>query len=186
VDMGSFWRHSLACGLGARALAMTQRLPKADKFFVAGLLHDIGRLALLSQAPEPAGAIFRLYEQEPMLLHEAETRVLGYDHGQIGGALLRSWNYSPDTVEAVARHHHPPSNREGSAEASVVHLADHLACAMEIGSAGERSVPPLQPQASAILHLTPEALSEAIQAIDEQFAAVEGAFLKSRFTPPLT
>ena len=53
VNMESFWRHSLACGIGARLIAMERRLPKADKFFVAGLLHDVGRLVLFAEAPDP-------------------------------------------------------------------------------------------------------------------------------------
>ncbi len=60
VSMESFWRHSLACGIGARLLAMERRLPKADKFFVAGLLPDVGRLGLFARAPQVAERSFEL------------------------------------------------------------------------------------------------------------------------------
>ena len=52
VNMESFWKHSLACGIGARCLAVAGQLPAPEKFFVAGLLHDLGRLVLFSQAPK--------------------------------------------------------------------------------------------------------------------------------------
>ena len=82
VSMESFWRHSLACGIGARLLALERRLPKPDKFFVAGLLHDVGRLVLFAQAPEISQQVFQLYQKEKLLLREAEMRVLGYHHQQ--------------------------------------------------------------------------------------------------------
>jgi len=93
VSMQSFWRHSLACGIAARVVAMELRLPKPDKYFVAGLLHDVGRLVLLSQSPEASQQVFALYKKERMLLREAEMKVLGFDHQQIGGELLRHWRY---------------------------------------------------------------------------------------------
>src|SRR5437773_5765052 len=52
VNMESFWRHSLACGIGARILGIMKRMPNPERFFVAGLLHDVGRLVLFSQSPE--------------------------------------------------------------------------------------------------------------------------------------
>ena len=74
VNKHSFWRHSLAVGITARLLAMERRLPKPDKFFVAGLLHDVGRLVLLSQAAEWAQAVFELYQNERILLRDAEKK----------------------------------------------------------------------------------------------------------------
>ena len=77
VSMESFWRHSLACGIAARLVAVERRLPKPDKFFVAGLLHDVGRLVLFAQAPQAAQRVFELYRRERLLLRDAEARVLG-------------------------------------------------------------------------------------------------------------
>jgi HD-like signal output (HDOD) protein len=177
VNMESFWRHSLACGLGCRVLATARRMPKADKFFVAGLLHDVGRLVLLSQAPEEAQAVFELYGREPMLLHEAEKRVLGYDHADIGEALLRNWKYPHNLIHAVGYHHRP--DRAGSAgpEAAVVHLSDHLVNAMQLGTSGERHVPPLQMTAWDSLRLAPDILSSVVAAIDDQIESVQEVFL---------
>jgi HD-like signal output (HDOD) protein len=177
VDMESFWRHSLACGIGARALAMARRIPKSDKFFVAGLLHDVGRLVLYSQAPKIAGDVFRVYKNEPMLLREAEVKVLGYDHGQVGEALLIHWHYPNNLVQAVAYHHHPASGGVSQTEASIVHLSDHLVNAMQIGSSGERHVPPLQMKAWELLNFTPDVLASVVTAIDDQIEAVQEAFM---------
>jgi putative nucleotidyltransferase with HDIG domain len=177
VSKYSFWRHSLAVGITARLLAMERRLPKPDKFFVAGLLHDVGRLVLLSQAAEWAQAVFELYQGEKILLREAEKRILGYDHQEIAAELLQSWSYPAALVQAVAFHHTPDSS-VAKLDAAVVHLADHLVNAMGIGSSGEQFVPPLDDKAWALLGLEIENLAKIVEAVDEQILAVEEAFLK--------
>jgi HD-like signal output (HDOD) protein len=179
VSMNSFWRHSLAVGIGARTLAMERRLPKPEKFFVAGLLHDVGRLVLLSQATEASQAVFELYRQRRILLRDAEKQVLGYDHQQIAGKLLKYWNYPVFFTLAISNHHTPAAG-EARMEASVVHVADHLANAMALGSSGERFIPPLDETAWSTLGLGPEVLSRVVTAIDGQIEAVEETFLKHR------
>lgn len=177
VNKDSFWRHSLAVGIAARLIAMERRLPKPDKFFVAGLLHDVGRLVLLSQAAEWAQAVFELYGRERILLRDAEKQVLGYDHQQIAAELLQSWSYPPVLVQAVA-FHHSPGQSMAKLETSVVHLADHLIVAMGIGSSGELLIPPLDEKAWNIVGLDIEVLGKILEAIDEQILAVEEAFLE--------
>jgi putative nucleotidyltransferase with HDIG domain len=177
VNKDSFWRHSLAVGITARMLAMERRLPKPDKFFVAGLLHDVGRLVLLSQAAEWTQAVFELYQRERILLREAERRILGYDHQQIAAELLQSWSYPTVLVQAV-EFHHTPGRSVAKLEAGVVHIADHLVQAMAIGSSGEQFITPLDEKAWNMVGLDPEALGRIIEAVDEQVLAVEDAFLK--------
>jgi HD-like signal output (HDOD) protein len=177
VSVRSFWQHSLATGIAARLIALERRLPKPDRLFVAGLLHDVGRLVLFLQAPQYARKVFELYRNERLLLREAEVRVLGYDHQNIAEALLKNWRYPAPLVLAVG-HHHQPSLCEGAkVEAAVVHLADPLVNAMRVGSSGEKFIPPLNPQAWALLELPIEALGPVVTGIDEQFEAVQEIFL---------
>ncbi|HEU5125624.1 MAG TPA: HDOD domain-containing protein [Verrucomicrobiae bacterium] len=179
VSMESFWRHSLACGLTARLLAMELRLPQADKCFVAGMLHDIGRLVLLSEAPQIALEIFTLYRQERLLLREAEQRVLTFDHQQIAAALLKEWNYPGSLIEVVACHHQPLLAKANVQQACAVHVADYLVHALELGSSGEAYVPALNLKACEKIHFHTGMLSAVISRIDGQIEAVEDAFLHS-------
>lgn len=177
VSMQSFWQHSLATGIGARLIALEKRLPKADRLFVAGLLHDIGRLVLFLQAPKFAQKVFELQQQERLLLHEAEMRVLGYDHQSIAEALLKNWKYPPALVLAVGYHHQPSLCEGAKMEAAVVHVADHIVNAMRVGSSGEKFVPPLNLEAWTLLGLGVAALEPVVTGIDEQFDAVQEMFL---------
>jgi len=178
VSMESFWEHSLACGIGARMLGLERRLPKADKFFVAGLLHDIGRLVLFQHSPQWTQRIFDVYKSEHILLHEAELKVLGYDHQAIAEALLRLWKYPPVLVLAVAYHHQPSLCTVSPMEAAVVHISDHLVNAMGMGSSGERYIPPLNASAWTTLGLKPSVIEPVIKGIDDQIEAAREMFLK--------
>ena len=177
VSMESFWQHSLACGTCSRLLAMEKRLPKADKFFVAGLLHDMGRLVLYSRAPQETKQVFALYQSERLLLHEAEKRVLGFDHQQIASAVMQQWKFPANLIQAVACHHHPESAESARQEASVVHLADHLVNALQLGSSGERNIPPLSMRAWETLGLPTTALPAIVTSMEAQLGAVLDVFL---------
>ena len=178
VSMESFWKHSLACGIGARCLAITRQMPKAEKFFVAGLLHDLGRLALFSRAPNEAREIFALYQSRRMLLREAELEILEFDHAQIGGDLMRLWQYPANLVQAVAHHHQPMAAGVYQLESSLVHLADYLVHAMQMGNSGERFVPHLSTKAWERLSLSTNVLESVMKSIDDQISVVQEAFLR--------
>lgn len=180
VDMRLFWRHSLACGIAARDLAVMRGMRQSDRFFVAGLLHDVGRLAFFAQAPALAEVIFERQKATGELLHAAEREVLGYDHADIGGALLRRWRFHDRLIEAASSHHRPLRGDPKREEVAVIHLADHLVNAMSLGTSGESLVPPLQPGVWALLGLKLTALETLVSRLDSQIEAVEGAF----YLPP--
>jgi len=179
VNMESFWKHSLACGIAARNLAILRQAPSAEKFFIAGLLHDLGRLVLFSQLPKQASEVFELYHSRRILLWEAERTVLGFDHAQIGEELMKSWQYPVNLVTAVACHHSPMATGFFQLENSIVHLADYLVHAMQIGASGERFVPPLSQPAWKRVGLTINELEPMLASIDEQSATVFEIFLSS-------
>lgn len=175
VNMESFLKHSLACGIAARYLAMTRRMPKPEKFFVAGLLHDVGRLVLYSQAPELAQRVFREQHRLQGLLREAEKKVLGFDHTELGAEMLRAWNYPPNLLHTTRYHHRPMDAGTFQMEASVVHIADILVNAMQLGSSGEQWVPALDPLAWERLGLPLSVLPGAVEIVEAQLDAVQQA-----------
>jgi putative nucleotidyltransferase with HDIG domain len=177
VCMESFWKHSLACGMAARLLALARRLPKPEKHFVAGLLHDVGRLVLYLRAPQSAREVFQHFAARGGLLRQAEQQVLGFDHAEIGEALLRAWNYPPTLVNAVRYHHQPMSAGPSQLETSLIHVADALVNAMQWGSSGERYVPALDLKAWQRLALPLDTLESTMGTVDAQISEVEGAFL---------
>jgi HD-like signal output (HDOD) protein len=184
VSMESFWKHSLSCGIGARCLAVARQMPAAEKYFVAGLLHDLGRLVLLSRAPQQAGEVFHRYRRSRILLRDAENEILGFNHAQVGEALLRHWQYPANLVHAVAYHHQPISGGVYQLESSVVHVADYLVHAMQMGNSGERFVPPLNVKAWERLGLSTNILESVTKSIDEQIEIVQESLIQPALKSP--
>lgn len=143
MNMASFWRHSIACGIIARSLATWRRELNVERFFVAGILHDMGELVMCASMPEAVREMI-LESRETGSLHFAtEHARLGFDHAAVGGALLRKWKIPPNIAEPVSCHHAPWRAEQFPLEAGVIHLADIICQAMEFGFSGEWHVPPL-------------------------------------------
>jgi putative nucleotidyltransferase with HDIG domain len=177
VSMESFWRHSIACGLTARVLATHRREPNAERFFVAGVLHDIGRLVLFQQAPDLARAALLRAHERGELLHAAERDVVGFDHAAIGATLLRTWGLPASLEECVAYHHDPLQAHRHPLEAAIVHVADVITQALGFGTSGERLVPSVAPLAWDLLELPAAVVPIVVAEVEEQFGDVSRAIL---------
>lgn len=177
VDMTSFWQHSVACAVAARILAVHRREPNVERFFVAGLLHDIGRPIMYQKLPAQSRQALQRCRDTGELLHKVEPQVFGFTHGQVGSALLDRWKLPTLLQEAVAWHHQPRFAARFPVEAAVVHVADHLANAFQFGSSGERLVPPLQVEGWDGLGLSPAVIPSVLRQIEVQFADAVAAVL---------
>jgi putative nucleotidyltransferase with HDIG domain len=103
------WEHALAVAQAAEKMAREGKAgAKAIEFaFIAGLLHDVGKVMLAANSPEAYAGILALAEKKKQPLHQTEIEVLGYSHAEVGGCLLGLWGLDLPIVEAVSRHHQP-------------------------------------------------------------------------------
>jgi len=171
IDMDGFWRHSLACGTGARVLAGLRREGNVERFFVAGILHDLGKLIIFQRCPEESRVILETAKSKKTLVHLAEREVLGFDHGAVGDALLTQWNMPSSLREALRFHHNPRRADRYPVETAAVHVADILANALGFGHGGEPYVPPLAPEAWDSLGIEAAMVPSMVEEIDRQFLA---------------
>jgi len=125
--LAGLWSHSLACGVAARALADRCRYRLDGEAFAAGVLHDIGKVALCQSYPEQFEAAVALAREQGISMVEAERGVLGSDHAEVGGWLAERWGLPGDLVEAIACHHRPEQARLNPELTSLVAIADWLA-----------------------------------------------------------
>lgn len=168
LDMERFWRHSVACAILARSVAEGCGKSPPERFFVAGLLHDVGRLAIFEAIPEHARVVMDTVEAEGIQLAQAEQRVLGFDHARLGAILLRKWNF-PVSLAMAVLHHHAPGKSELRDEAAVVHIADILSKALGYGTTSSFFVPALEPAAWDALGLDERGLGRFERELDERF-----------------
>lgn len=126
-SMDALWSHSLAVSGYARAIAEAQ---DADKRLIgdcmwSGLLHDAGKLALAGNLPERYSEVFALALKEKLQVWEAERRVFGASHAEVGAYVLGLWGLPDPVVEALAYHHRPGKCCAGQFGPLVaVHVAD--------------------------------------------------------------
>jgi putative nucleotidyltransferase with HDIG domain len=126
-SLSSLWDHSISTAMIARSIATQRDLGQnqIDEAFMAGLLHDIGKLILLDKFPEKCREISHLFSSSGCQLWQAEQQVLGTTHAQVGAYLMGLWGLSQSLVEAIAFHHCPSRcSRNSFGTLTAVHLAN--------------------------------------------------------------
>lgn len=138
-DMEAFWEHSLLTGAIARSLAMEQNASFVEETFIAGLLHDMGRIVLSQKLSSEFEKVIRLKEETGCQQLQAEKAALGLTHGDIGAWLARKWNLPVPFIEVMLLHHAPLSARSQVPQSDsanliyIVHAADALSKKLENG-----------------------------------------------------
>ena len=169
IKMQSFWEHSIACGILARIIASYVDEVNNERMFLAGLLHDIGRLVIFRYLPAHSQVALMEAQQTNTLLYEMETKWLGFDHSLLGALLLKEWQF-PLILEKATGNHHPSSQERSFRESAILHLADVMANALQIGTSGERFVPPLAADMWEAVGISINTLSAIIDLADHHIA----------------
>lgn len=175
MDMRSYWEHSVACGVAARLLAARLKLGQEERFFVAGLLHDIGRLVMCRNHGLPARLAMERARVSRQATQVVEKSLWGFDHARLGGMLLAQWTF-PDVLCQALKRHHAPGGANAPHEAAVTHMGDILAHAMGIGHSGSAHVPPMDTAAWDSLGQPKSVLGPVMDQIDYQVGEIMRVF----------
>jgi HD-like signal output (HDOD) protein len=136
VNMESFWEHSIAVGVTARALGEYRSLPNSASFYIHGLLHDIGRLVMYLKLPGLMHDLLDRRQHSGESLFTLEQQSLGYTYAEIGAKLLEYWKVPESIWQPVLAHHDPQSGGEYLVTASAIHIADAWVNTNLSGSSG--------------------------------------------------
>ena len=128
IDMTGFWLHAIACAHSAQFLSRMAGNSDSGFFYTAGLIHDIGRLALLVLAPDMFDQLLKVAQEKNKTFREAELE-LGIDHAELGAKVLEYWNFPKDLVMTVRQHHNPADSEDK--RALTVFKADIVARAVD-------------------------------------------------------
>ncbi len=137
LPIKEFWAHSIGVGVMAKLLAAERGIPLTDReeYFVAGLLHDLGKIPFGDEYIEVLNLADKT--QEPLAL--LEQRLMEIDHEEVGQMIATKWKLNAVITDAICHHHDPllagPENQELVA---TVALADFYICLFDIGFAGNR------------------------------------------------
>ncbi|MCK4303691.1 MAG: HDOD domain-containing protein [Candidatus Eisenbacteria sp.] len=140
INHAEFWKHSVTVATATRIFQKYTDKPgllqtdEMEDAFVAGLLHDVGILAMDQFFPDLLAEVRSYAESEIIPLARAENEILGIHHGEVGGMLLANWNLPDRVVEAVTWHHDPDrAGKTNRLVTQMVHLADFICVNQSIG-----------------------------------------------------
>ncbi|MEZ5424945.1 MAG: HDOD domain-containing protein [Pyrinomonadaceae bacterium] len=118
------WEHSIAVAMTARELSKMLGMRGTEEAFTCGLLHDIGKLILLSNFTAGFTAISEITDEAEMLNYE--TELYGYTHAEVGSLIARRWNLPEEVYYSILHHHNPSQSEGGNLVAHLVDVADIL------------------------------------------------------------
>jgi HD-like signal output (HDOD) protein len=161
------WTLSFGTGLGAQALARATGKAPADTALTAGLLHAIGKVALSVWLEDKVGVMAEFARRAHLNFDEAERKILGYDHCQVGGRLGEMWNLPTDIVEAIRWHHSPDGLDPVPPLVDFVHVAHWMLERLELARGIDVGLYRFDEGALARLGLD----EHAVEAVQTQVAA---------------
>ena len=125
VDMDIFWNHSITCGVTARLLSSS--VDSRERFFTAGLLHGVGRLILFNQYPKESAKVLSCMSQGEDAVIQAERKIFGFTHAQLGAELLKQWKLPLNICKMVEYQFNPMQEKEFQYDACTLCAAVNIA-----------------------------------------------------------
>ncbi len=172
-DKRAFWEHAAAVGILAKRIAAAAGAAKPDEAFVAGLLHDLGKVVLDEYFPAEFAAALAACRRREIALETCEEEALGFNHCFAGAAVARKWRFPPQLVEAIGRHH--DSAPYDVLSASVM-LADAAATAWRLGASGDPLLHPISAAVWQHIELDEAALGRTVEGSRDEIAQVRVLF----------
>lgn len=170
-DVYGFWQHSIATAIASRLIAQrVGEAPNDNVIYTAGLLHDIGKLVLITYFASEYISVLEKVESEDLFLHEAEKLLMGCTHCDISEWVCNRWNFPEELVRFIAEHHHGVCSEDcAGCGPCIVRLADVICNRLHIGNSGNTKSYELKPAEYAAIGLE-----------DSDIAAIEEVMEKSR------
>ena len=165
-DRRLLWLHSVGVASGAKLLAARAGLPRPESAFVAGLLHDIGKLVLDRYAADRLADALRAHRVDGLDLLAAERQTYDCTHQDVGAAVADRWKLPHVLTDTIGNHHRPSAAAEHAPVAYAVQLADAICIGMGLGDSLNWSVSRIEPEGWEALQLEPEAVGALLPQIE--------------------
>lgn len=156
-SMKDLWRHSLTVGVGMEVIGKEDR---KRTHFLLGVMHDIGKAVFLFRFSDYYAQVLELVEVEKISILAAERELLGITHADCGGELALAWDLPGEVRAVILAHHRPRETNQHKRLAAMVHICDIAARTMNIGFAGDRLIPEVDPYAQRLHKSVAEIVSQ--------------------------
>ena len=168
-----FWEHCIGCAACSRLIAIRVGYSQPEEIFVAGLLHDIGKIIFNEHCKDDFNRVLELVKNENLTMTEAENRVLGVTHAIMGEWLTKKWKFPPVLYNTIRYHHSPPVSSKTVDDtviicSSIVNISDMLCKTGGIGSDGDDNIPYVDGQVWRIINLEENAKEDILYDLDDE------------------
>lgn len=168
MDMSLFWRKSVLCALLAGRIAKSCGIDDSERFFIEGLLRDVGHLVLYQTVPQRAQSALVEAGYLGAALAEVEQSNIGCDFAEVGAELIRSWGMPAQIEQAVRYQLHPSEAGEFALHASIVHLAGVVADHEDIEPQRRQGMLPFDPYAVTTTQFSPTNFPDVLTEAETQ------------------
>ncbi len=167
-NMEKFWLHSIACGAAAQTLAKHVGNQDKEECFIAGLIHDMGKIILCQYLPDEFYQVVNNVREKNILMYDSEKELFKSTHQEIGGIIAKNWNLPANLHYAVCYHHIPSKSLNHYTTISIVHCADILVRALDFGNGGDNKIPCMADHVWKTLKLNQKILPQILEDINEE------------------
>jgi len=161
------WEHSIGAGFACRLMAQKHAPALTEEAFLAGLMHDIGKLVLNIRIPEKFDEIVQVVYNENRSFHSTEQENFGFTHAEVGSLLVNKWKLSPVLEDVIKNHHNPESISPDNPLLLYLDLANQICHKLGIGFSDEPELNLVDSPANQILGLTEEMFNEITTHLQE-------------------
>lgn len=176
-----FWEHSLGVAVGAKILAqhIGISMQERDEYFIAGLLHDMGKVIFVQHAVDDYSRIADPSYRPELTKTEVETKMFGISHPELGELIAKKWELPPQLAQTIGQHHSPLfTGEETDKVKAAVQVADYWCNFKEIGTAGKVALDSLSPEVWAKLNVKSDQLETVFVGLEKMVGDAK-VFLKN-------
>jgi HD-like signal output (HDOD) protein len=161
------WEHSIGTGFACRLMAQKNSPSIVEEAFLAGLMHDIGKLVLNIKIPEQFDEIVQMVYNENRPFHTTELENFGFSHTEVGALLINKWKLSPTLEFVIRNHHNPEAIVPENPLLLYLDLGNQLCRKLGIGFIEEPELDLFNSAANQILGLSQETFDETMATLQE-------------------
>ena len=167
--MVNMWKHSTAVGVITRHLGSNLKVGNVENYFIAGLIHDIGKLFFITVFNDTYIKVIEKVKEDSADLHTYEKKVFGMTHDEVGVLLAKKWDLPETLICGIMYHHNNSIINKPDKLTSCVHLANVLAKCMNLGESFETEIAQPDFEIWNVLNFSPGTFQSLNESIVQSF-----------------